>query len=161
MSAAGKLHRVRPTIRALIVTGILACTVALSACHRAAVVAAPVAEQLTCGDSTMPRATYARATKATRSDSLSDVAIVVQDSTHRGLKAAEVQAWEPTGAISESGQASGTTVFTGRDPGLYSLRVRMQAAGPRWMYAATLRPAYADTVIVTVGTRCTLVWRGR
>ena len=122
---------------------------------------AAVVEQLTCGDSATPRATYARATQASRADSLAGLAVVVQDSTGRRLHAAEVQAWGPTGAIAEPGNPSGLTVFTDRDPGLYSLRLRLQAGGPRWIYAVTLRPNYIDTATVTVGTKCTLVWSGR
>src|SRR5215510_7415391 len=134
--------------------------VALATCSRPATRPSSAAEQLTCGDSTMPRATYARAAGATRSDSLSGIAIVVEDSNHRRIKLADVQAWGPTGAIGGPGNASGTTVFTDRDPGLYSLRMRLEETSPRWIYAATLRPRYVDTVIVTVGTRCTLIRRG-
>jgi hypothetical protein len=113
-----------------------------------------------CGDSTMPRAAFARAARATRSDSLSGIAIVVEDSSHRRIQLADVQAWGPTGATGGPGNASGTTVFADRDPGLYSLRIRLEETSPRWIYAATLRPRYVDTVIVTMGTRCTLIWRG-
>jgi hypothetical protein len=135
--------------------------VVLVTCSRPTTRPSSAAEQLMCGDSTMPRATYARAARAARSDSLSGIAIVVEDSSHRRIKLADVQAWGPTGATGGPGNASGTTVFADRDPGLYSLRIRLEETSPRWIYAATLRPRYVDTVIVTMGTRCTLIWRGR
>jgi hypothetical protein len=116
---------------------------------------------LTCGDSATPRATYGRATQASRTDLLAGLAVVVQDSIGRRLQVADVQAWGPTGAIAEPGNPSGLTVFTDRDPGLYSLRLRLQAGGPRWIYAVTLRPNYVDTATVSVGTKCALVWSGR
>jgi len=138
----------------------LVIAIALAACGKPAVQPLPVVELLTCGDSTMPQARYSRALRATRSDSLSGVAVLVEDSSHRRLKAADVQAWGPTGGIGGPGDPSGITVLADRDPGLYSLSVRLEASGPRWTYAATLRPGYVDTAIVTVGTRCTLIWRG-
>jgi hypothetical protein len=134
--------------------------VVLTACSRPTIGPSSAAEQLTCGDSTMPRAMYARAARPTRFDSLSGIAIVVEDSSHRRVKLADVQARGPTGAIGGPGNASGTTVFVDRDPGLYSLRIRLDETSPRWIYAATLRRHYVDTVVVTIGTRCTLLWRG-
>ena len=133
---------------------------ALAACGTPAVQPSPSVELLTCGDSSMPQAKYARAVRATRVDSLSGIAVVIEDSSHRRLKAADVQAWGPKGGSGGSGDPSGITMFADRDPGLYSLRLRLEAGGPRWIYAATLRPSHVDTVIVTVGTRCTLIWRG-
>jgi hypothetical protein len=133
---------------------------ALAACGKPAIQPSPAVEQLTCGDSSMPQAKYARAVRATRSDSLSGIAVVLEDSSHRHLKAADVQAWGPAGGSGGPGDPSGITTFADRNPGLYSLRLRLEASGPRWIYAATLRPSYVDTVIVTVGTRCTLIWRG-
>lgn len=139
---------------------ILTVAIIIAACGRPAFGQSRPAEQLTCGDSTMPQAVYARATHITRMDTRSDIAIVVEDSSHRRVRVAEVQAWGPTGAVFQHGDTSGTTVFTERDPGLYSVRVRLVENGPRWIYAATLRPSFADTIIVTIGARCTLIWKG-
>jgi hypothetical protein len=139
----------------------LMCAVAACAPPRSVPPPPTVAEQLTCGDSATPRATYARAKQASRADSLAGLAVVVEDSSGRRLQSADVQAWGPTGAVGEPGNPSGLTVFTDRDPGLYSLRLRLQADGPRWIYAVTLRPNYVDTATVIVGTKCTLIWSGR
>jgi hypothetical protein len=109
----------------------------------------------------MPRATYTRATRLARTDSLAGLAVVVKDAGGRPLQAAEVQAWGPTGASMHAGSPSGLTLFAGRDPGLYSLRLRLQAGGPRWIYAVTLRPNYVDTALVIAGTKCTLIWAGQ
>ncbi|HEY9227055.1 MAG TPA: hypothetical protein VIP11_10440 [Gemmatimonadaceae bacterium] len=133
----------------------------LALCSRTVSAQSSAGEQLTCGDSTMPQARYARATRATLADSVSGLAIVVQDLKHHGVKVNDVQAWGPRGANGSPGDSSGRTVFADRYPGLYSVRVRMESNGPRWIYGATLRPGYFDTVAVTVGTRCSLVWRGR
>jgi hypothetical protein len=138
----------------------LVIAIALAACGKPAVQPLPAAELLTCGDSTTPQARMSRAMRPTRSDSLSGVAVILEDSSRRRLKAADVQAWGPTGGSGGPGDPSGITMFADRDPGLYSLRVRLEASGPRWIYAATLRPGYTDTAVVTVGTRCTLIWRG-
>lgn len=59
-----------------------ALSLALSACGTTTVRPSPGAEQLTCGDGTMPRATCARASRAERSDSLAGVAIIVVDPGH-------------------------------------------------------------------------------
>jgi len=108
-----------------------------------------------------PRAIQARATQVSRADSLAGLAVVVLDSQGQRLHAADVQAWGPAGGIGGPGNPEGLTVFTDRDPGLYSLRVRLHADGPRWIYAVTLRPNYVDTATVVVGTPCTLIWSGR
>ena len=138
----------------------LTVVLVLAACGKPAVHPVPAVELLTCGDSSMPQARYARAVRPTRSDSLSGIAVVLEDSSHRRLKAVDVQAWGPTGSSGGPGDPSGVTMFVDRDPGLYSLRLRLETNGPRWIYAAQLRPSHVDTVIVTVGTRCTLIWRG-
>lgn len=137
------------------------CALALAACSRPPVPPPTLAaEQLTCGDGSMPRAVYARAARPTRLDTLSGVAIIMEDSAHGRVRVADVQLWDHQGMIGGPGDSSGMNVITDREPGLHSLRVRLEAAGPRWMYIATLRPGHVDTVTITVGTSCTLVWRG-
>ena len=108
----------------------------------------------------MPRAAYDRAASRTLKDSLAGIAITVLDSAHTPLQAADIQVWGPKGAAGGPGNASGTTAFPNRDPGLYSLRIRMSNDGPRWIYAATLRPGFFDTVEVNVNARCTSIWHG-
>lgn len=133
--------------------------IALTACAQRASAQTTV-EQLTCGDSTMPRATYRRAKLPVRADSLSDVLVVVEDSTHRRIVPADVQTWGMGSGTGRPGDSTGVTAIRDRDPGLYSVRVRLEAQGQQWIYATTLRPRYADTVLVSVDQRCTLIYRG-
>ena len=119
----------------------------------------PPTEQLTCGDSTAPIAYYARAASLSMADTASGLAIRIQ----RGnppipVQAADLQVWGPRSAGGSPGDASGTTVFRERDPGLHSLRLRVTPER-RWIYAVTLRPGYLDTVVVNLDTRCTSIWR--
>src|SRR6266550_2071396 len=83
----------------------------VDACRRPIPSPTPTTEQLMCGDSTMPAAVYRRATQPTLADSLSAIAITVEDSNHHRVTAADVQAWGPYGAIGGPGSPSGTTVF--------------------------------------------------
>jgi hypothetical protein len=136
-----------------------ALSIALIACAHAAS-AQSTGDQLTCGDSTMPRATYRRAARPIRADSLSDVVVVVEDSTHRRIIPADVQVWGMGSGTNQPADSTGVTVIRDRDPGLYSVQVRFKAQSPKWIYAATLRSRYADTVLVTIGQRCTLIYHG-
>jgi len=139
--------------------GVLAAALAACTTHREP--PAPVVEELTCGDSSMPQAVYARAVRATRIDSLANVAIVTHDAAHQPVAVADIQAWGPRGASGQPGNPTGLTLITDRAPGLYSLRIRLQATSAPWIYALTLRPNYLDTVTIVVGTRCTVIWHGR
>ena len=117
-------------------------------------------EQLTCVDSTNAYAYYARASAASLPDTSAGLAVRVQ----RGnpplpVEAADVQVWGPRSGAGSPGSPSGTTTFGGRDPGLHRLQLRV-TPDERWIYLATLRGGFADTVIVQLDAKCTLIWRG-
>ncbi|CAN5918681.1 hypothetical protein BH11GEM2_BH11GEM2_34600 [soil metagenome] len=122
--------------------------------------AAPVIEALTCGDSTAAYARYGRAGKPSLADTASAVVVtVVKGAPPHGVRVNDIQLWGPRSAHGGPGDSSGTTIFPDRDPGLHSLQIRV-TSDRRWIYAATLRPGYVDTVIVDLDRRCTTVWRG-
>jgi hypothetical protein len=118
------------------------------------------AEQLMCGDSSMPLAVYHRALTRTEPDSLAAIAVTVTDSARRQVLVEDVQLWGSSGAVGGPGSSTGTITFSQREPGWHSLRIRSRPGGPRWIYAASLRAGFLDTVLVTVGVPCTLIWRG-
>ena len=120
----------------------------------------PTFEQLTCGESTAALAYYARAVTSSLADSVAGLAIRVQrGSPPTPVQAADVQVWGPRSGGGAPGDASGTTIFRERDPGLHSLRLRVTPER-RWIYAVTLRAGYLDTVVVNLDLRCTSIWRG-
>lgn len=146
----------------LVSIGFVAIAVMGGCTRRAGIasIATSRAEQLTCGDSTMPLAVYARAQARTEPDSFAGIAVTVRDSARHQVQVEDVQVWGPRGATGGPGSPTGTTIFSQRDPGLYSVRIRSRPGGPRWIYAATLRAGFLDTVMVTVGVPCTVIWRG-
>ena len=122
--------------------------------------AAPAGEALTCGDSTAALARYARANMPSLADTASALVVtVVKGAPPRGVRVDDIQLWGPRSAGGGPGDASGTTVLRDRDPGLHSLRIRVTGE-QRWIYAATLRAGYIDTVVVDLDRRCTTLWQG-
>ena len=105
----------------------------------------------------MPLAVYARAQTRTEPDSFAGIAVTVKDTTGHQVQVEDVQAWGPRGAAGGPGSPTGTTTFAKRDPGLYSVRIRSRQTDRQWIYAATLRAGFLDTVVVTVGVPCTIV----
>ena len=122
--------------------------------------AVPSADVLTCGDSAAALARYARASTRSLADSASALSVtVVKGAPPRGVRVDDIQLWGPRSAGGGPGDASGTTVLRNRDPGLHSLRIRV-IGEQGWIYAATLRAGYIDTVVVDLDRRCTTLWRG-
>lgn len=107
-------------------------------------------EQLTCGDSTQALATCRYAIRPTVADSLSAVVVqIVSKAQIRPLRGVNLQRWGPTGAISGPADSRGTTSYDDRSPGLYRVQLRgLPGQRGTWRYAATLRPAHRDTVVV-------------
>ncbi len=122
--------------------------------------AAPTAQLLTCGDSSAAYAQYAKAGAPSLADTASALAVtIVTGAPPHGVRVNDIQLWGPRSAGGMPGDSSGTTIFRDRDPGLHSLKIRV-TSDQRWIYAATLRAGYVDTVIVNLDRRCTTVWRG-
>ena len=146
----------------LVLMGLIVMAVVGGCTRRASVAGISTlrAEQLLCGDSTMPLAVYAPALTRTEPDSFAAIAIIVKDSARHQVLVDDVQLWGPGGAAGGPGSSTGTNTFSQREPGLSSVRIRSRPGVPRWIYAATLRAGFLDTVLVTIGVPCTLIWRG-
>lgn len=142
---------------------VLACTLLSSGCNRATPASAlggNAAEELTCRDSSMAYAKYARARSPAYIDRTAGLALVVLSGVPpRGVPVDNIFLSGDISGVGGPGDPSGTTVYLDREPGLYALKLT-QPGGNRMSYAATLRAGYLDTVIVTLDRRCTLVWRG-
>ena len=117
--------------------------------------------ELTCGDSSMPRATIRLATAAARSDSLAGLVVRIQGAPPHGrFDGAQVQIWGDGWGGGGFVDSLDTYTWTERPAGLYGLRVvTMNGKSLRWIYAVTLRPRFVDTADVILTERCTLVWR--
>ena len=72
----------------------------------------------------------------------------MKDSARHQVLVDDVQLWGPRGAAGGPGSSTGTNTFSQREPGLYSVRIRLRPVGPRWIYAATVRAGFLDTVLV-------------
>jgi hypothetical protein len=89
----------------------------MGACTRRASVTPSRAEQLTCGDSMMPLAVYARAPARTEPDSFAGIAVTVTDSARHHVQVEDVQVWGPRGAVGEPGSPTGRIPCRSAIPG--------------------------------------------
>ena len=121
----------------------------------------PAPAQLTCGDSSMPRATIRLAGAPVRTDSLAGLVVRMHGAPPHGrFDGAQVQIWGNGWGAGGFVDSLDTYTWTARPAGLYSLRIVSINGQPRrWIYAVTLRPGFVDTADVTLTERCTLIWR--
>lgn len=120
-----------------------------------------VTEELTCSDSTVPRALYRRATLSQGPDSLAGLVIRLRGAPPHGrFDGAQVQLWGANWGAGGFVDSLDTYSWMDKPAGLYSLRaVTINNERIRWHYAVTLRAGFVDTAVVIFGERCSKVWR--